>query len=130
VQDDLQAMMQDLVGIVRNEKDMLRAIEGIGTLRKRAARVRVGGNRQYNPGWHTALDLPNLLVVSEAITRAAIERKESRGAHFREDTPDKSAEFGRFNLAIRKGSDGSMLVTREPLPATRPDLQKIIEANR
>jgi succinate dehydrogenase / fumarate reductase flavoprotein subunit len=130
VQHDLQTMMQDLVGIVRNEKDMLRALEGIGQLVRRARRVRVEGNRHYNPGWHTALDLPNLLVVAEAVTRAAIERKESRGAHFREDLPDKSAEYGKVNFAIRKGRDGSMRIEREPLPPTRPDLQKIVEANR
>ena len=110
VQHDLQDMMQDLVGIVRREDEMEQALEGIAKLKERAAKVGVDGNREYNPGWHTALDLNNLLTVSEAITRAAIERKESRGAHFRDDFPDKDAAFGKFNLVISKGADGAMKV--------------------
>src|SRR4029078_12983894 len=82
VQHDLQEMMQDKVGIVRNEKDMLSALEGLETLKVRATKVGVVGNREYNPGWHTALDLDNLLTCSEAITRAAIERRGSPGGHF------------------------------------------------
>jgi succinate dehydrogenase / fumarate reductase flavoprotein subunit len=129
VQHDLQEMMQDLVGIVRTEREMLRALEGIGQLRRRARRVRVRGNRHYNPGWHTALDLQNLLTVSEAVTRAAIERKESRGAHFREDTPAKSAELGKINIVVRKRGDAEMEIARVALPEVRADLTKIIEAN-
>ena len=87
VQHDLQDMMQDLVGIVRREEEMEQALDGILKLRERAKHVAVRGNREYNPGWHTALDLNNLLTVSEAVTRAALERKESRGAHFRDDYP-------------------------------------------
>jgi succinate dehydrogenase / fumarate reductase flavoprotein subunit len=82
VQYDLQEMMQDLVGIVRKEEELLKAIEELKKLSQCANKVKVIGNREYNNGWHTALDLQNLLTVSEAITRAAIERKESRGAHF------------------------------------------------
>ena len=95
VQHDLQEMMQDLVGIVRTEAEMRRRSSELGQLRERAARVGVGGHREYNPGWHTALDLRNLLTVSEAIARSAIERKESRGGHFREDYPDKSPSSPR-----------------------------------
>ena len=129
VQEELQAMMQDLVGIVRHEEEMRRAQEAIGKLKERAARVRVAGNRHFNPGWHTALDLPSLLTVSEAITRSALERQESRGAHFREDHPSKDPEAGRFNLIVRQDGAGSMRVERRPIPEMRPDLKKIVEEN-
>jgi succinate dehydrogenase / fumarate reductase flavoprotein subunit len=127
VQYDLQDMMHDKVGIVRRQEEMEQALEGIQKLRKRAANVFVVGNREYNPGWHTALDLNNLLTVSEAITRAAIERKESRGAHFRDDYPEKDAASGTFNLLVRKGKDGEMQVTRAPLPKMSDELKRIIE---
>jgi succinate dehydrogenase / fumarate reductase flavoprotein subunit len=127
IQQELQGMMQDLVGIVRTEAEMERALEGIGRLRERAARVGVTGNREYNPGWHTALDLPNLLTVSEAVTRAALERRESRGAQFRDDYPAKDAAFGAFNIVVRKGPDGEMGISRQPLPPTSPELQAVIE---
>lgn len=128
VQQELQEMMQDLVGIVRTEADMARAIEGIQRLKEAAAIVGVPGNREYNPGWHTALDLGNLLVVSEAVARAGHERKESRGAHFREDYPQKEEEYGKINIILRRDADGSMQVSREPLPPTPPELQQLIEA--
>jgi succinate dehydrogenase / fumarate reductase flavoprotein subunit len=127
VQYALQDMMQSLVGIVRNEPEMQRALDCLRELGSRAARVGVGGHREYNPGWHAALDLHNLLTVSEAITRCAIERKESRGGHFREDYPDKSAGFGTFNLVARKGRDGTMEISRAPLPEMPAELKQIIE---
>ncbi len=127
IQRELQEMMQDLVGIVRNESEMLRALEGIHQLRERARRVRVYGNREYNPGWHTALDLAHLLTVSEATTRSAVERKESRGAHFREDYPDKDAASGKFNIVVRQGADGTMQVRREPLQEMPEYLKQIVE---
>jgi succinate dehydrogenase / fumarate reductase flavoprotein subunit len=127
VQDQLQDMMQDLVGIVRREEEMQRALERIEELRKQAARTGVPGNREYNNGWHTSQDLPNLLVVSEAITRAALERKESRGAQFRDDYPEKDEAFGRVSFLVRKGAGGAMQVIREPIPELRPDLKQIIE---
>ena len=127
IQHALQEMMQDLVGIVRKEDEMLRALEGLQKLRKRGGQVAVPGNREYNPGWHTALDLDNLLTVSEAIARAAVERKESRGAHFREDFPNKDTAAGKFNIVVRKGTDGSMQVRREPLPEMPAELKQIIE---
>ena len=129
VQHDLQEMMQDLVGIVRRGEEMERALEGIAGLWERAARVGVGGNREYNPGWHTALDLPSLLTVSEAITRAALERRESRGGHFRDDYPDKDPAFGTFNVLVRRGPGGEMQITREPIPAMPAELKQIIEEN-
>ncbi len=124
---DLQDKMQDLVGIVRNEAEMAQALEVIAGLRERARKVRVDGNRWYNPSWHTALDLPNLLIVSEAITRAAIERKESRGAHFREDHPAKTAEGATFNIVVRRGDGDSMRVERVPVTPIREDLKALIE---
>jgi succinate dehydrogenase / fumarate reductase flavoprotein subunit len=130
VQEDLQAMMQDLVGIVRQEDEMQRALVGLKALRERAERVSVAGNREYNPGWHTALDLGNLLTVSEAITRCAIERKESRGGHFREDYPDKDPAAASFNLVVSKGSDGEMQLRRQSIAALPNELQQVIEENK
>jgi succinate dehydrogenase flavoprotein subunit len=130
VQKDLQDTMQDLVGIVRNESEMRDALEKINVFRKRAEKAAVTGNREYNPGWHTALDLKNLLTVSEAITRAALERKESRGAQFRDDYPDKNEQFAKVNTMIAKAADGSMQVRLEPLPEMPDYLKQIIEENR
>jgi succinate dehydrogenase / fumarate reductase flavoprotein subunit len=130
VQHQLQSMMQDLVGIVRTGPEMERALEGLARLKARAQRVGVPGNREYNPGWHTALDLDNLLIVSEAITRAAIERRESRGGHFRDDCPDKDPACARFNIVIRKGSDGRMELTREPIREMPPELTRVIEEQK
>ena len=127
VQYALQDMMQDLVGIVRNDPEMQRALEALAVLRTRAARVGVAGHREYNPGWHAALDLENLLTVSEAITRSAIERKESRGGHFRDDYPNKETSFGTFNFIVRKGPDGRMEVSRAPIPEMPDELKRIIE---
>jgi succinate dehydrogenase / fumarate reductase flavoprotein subunit len=130
VQQDLQTMMQELVGIVRTEGEMARALEEIARLRERARSVGVAGNREYNPGWHTALDLGNLLTVSEAIARAAIERKESRGGHFREDYPDKDPAGATFNIVIRRGPDGEMRLAREPIREMPAELKAIIEEQK
>jgi len=127
IQHELQGMMQKLVGIVRLEDEMQQALHEIAKLKEQSRHVAIYGNREYNGGWHTALDLPNLMTVSEAIARAAIERKESRGAHFRDDYPDKSEECAKFNIIIRQGADGEMQVTREVLPELRSDLKQVIE---
>jgi succinate dehydrogenase / fumarate reductase, flavoprotein subunit len=127
VQHALQGMMQDLVGIVRQESEMLQALESIKQLAAKAERVGVGGHREYNSGWHTALDLHNLLTVSEIVTRAAIERKESRGAHFRDDFPNKSEEFATFNIVVKKSPGGEPQITRETIAPMRADLQQIIQ---
>jgi succinate dehydrogenase / fumarate reductase flavoprotein subunit len=127
VQHDLQEMMQSLVAIVRREDKMTRALDGIGKLSERAGRVAVYGHREYNPGWHTALDLNHLLTVSEAITRSAIERKESRGGHFREDFQGKDAGFGKVNVVVKKNSDGTMNVRRETIPEMPAELKQVIE---
>jgi succinate dehydrogenase / fumarate reductase flavoprotein subunit len=127
VQHELQETMQDLVGIVRREEEMQRALKVVGDLRSRAARIGVGGNREYNPGWHTALDLRHLLTVSEAIARCAIERRESRGGHFRDDYPDKSSEFAAFNLVVKRGAGGEMQLERVPIAPMPQELKAIIE---
>jgi len=130
IQSALQEMMQALVGIVRTESDMQHALQELTTLRTRAERAAVTGHREYNPGWHTAIDLGHLLTVSEAITRSAIERKESRGGHFREDFPEKDPKFAAFNIVTVKGRDGSMHVRRVPLPEMPAELKQIIEEQR
>ena len=130
IQYELQERMQELVGIVRNEGDMQRALEVVDDLRQRAEKVSVVGNREYNPGWHTALDLKFLLIVSEAVARAALERKESRGAHFREDYEEKDEAFGSLNITQHKGADGEMVINRVPVTPLREDLAAIIEENR
>jgi succinate dehydrogenase / fumarate reductase flavoprotein subunit len=127
IQRELQEMMQDLVGIVRTEDEMQRALEGIGRLWERASRVAVTGNREYNPGWHTALDLTNLLTVSEAITRSAIERKESRGAQFREDYPSKDPAFANINIMVKQDTGGTMKVSQVPIPEMRDELRQVIQ---
>ncbi|MCK6690953.1 MAG: fumarate reductase/succinate dehydrogenase flavoprotein subunit [Thermoanaerobaculia bacterium] len=126
VQYDLQDMMQDLVGIVRNEAEMQQAVTELKKLQERAQNVKVVGNREYNGGWHTALDLQNLLAVSEAIALAALQRKESRGAHFREDYPAKDDQNGKFNSVVRISADGQMEIRKDPLPEIREDLKEII----
>ena len=130
IQKDLQETMQNLVGIVRTKTEMREALDRIGKLKARAEKTAVTGNREYNPGWHTALDLKNLLTVSEAITRAALERKESRGAQFREDYPEKDERFSKVNTIVSKCADGSIPVRLEPLPEMPDHLKQIIEENR
>jgi succinate dehydrogenase / fumarate reductase flavoprotein subunit len=127
IQYDLQESMQDLVGIVRTEEEMQRALGVIAGLRERAARAGIAGNRQYNNGWHTAMDLDNMLLVSEAITRAALLRKESRGAQFREDFPNKDPEWGRYNIVVARGTDGGMRVEQRAIPPMPAPLKAVIE---
>ena len=127
VQQDLQKMMQAQVGIVRKEDEMRAALEEIAKLKTRAVAVQAPANREYNPGWHTCMDLSNLLIVSEALTKCAIERKESRGAQFREDFPEKSKEFGNCNMIIKKGADGQMVLRREAVKPLPDELKAIID---
>ena len=87
----------------------------------------ITGHRQYNNGWHTAIDLASLLLVSEAITRAALLRKESRGAQFREDFPNKDADWGKHNIIVKRGADGEMLVEKRALPPLPDELQAVIQ---
>jgi succinate dehydrogenase / fumarate reductase flavoprotein subunit len=126
VQHDLQNLMQDNVGIVRRDEEMRIALKGLAGLKERAKKVGVDGHREYNPGWHTALDLRNLLTVSEAIARAALDRKESRGGHFRDDYPAKDKEYATFNTVIKRDASGEMQLERRPIPPMPAELQGII----
>ena len=127
LQHKLQDIMQEMVGIVRHEEEMREALKRIRELEVASNAVSVEGNREYNAGWHTALDLHNLLIISEIVTRAALERKESRGAHFRDDYPAKDEQSGKFNIVARKGLNAEAQLTREPIPPMREDLRQIIE---
>lgn len=122
----LQQTMQDLVGIIRTEDELTKALDEIQVLKERARRVKVEGNRHYNPGWHLALDLKSMLTVSECITLAALERKESRGAQTRDDYPQTDPQFGKVNVAIRQ-KDGELQVALESLPQMPEELRAIIE---
>src|SRR5688572_30757092 len=130
VQADLQETMQALVGIVRLEGEMKDALTHIAGFNERTARVGVDGHREYHSGWHTALDLRNLLAVSEAIARSAIERRESRGGHFREDFPDKGAEFGTVNMMVKQVAGGGMQLSRIPIPPIPDHLKQVIEEQK
>ena len=130
---ELQSTMQDLVGIIRVEDELKTALERIAVLKARAAKVAVEGNRQYNPGWHLALDLRNMLLVSQAVAAAALERQESRGGHTRDDYPTADPYWGTQNVVLalaspEAGSAGADLsVKRQPLPKPPPELAKLLE---
>ncbi len=130
IQSELQDLMQAKVGIVRSQSEVDAGLEGVLALGARSKTVVSPGSREYNPGWHTALDLPNLLLVSEAAARTAAVRKESRGAHFREDHPGKDERWGKTTLVVRRGEGGAMEVSEEPVAAPRGELLQIIEENR
>jgi succinate dehydrogenase / fumarate reductase flavoprotein subunit len=122
---DLEQTMQDLVGIFRNEEDLSVGLRKIAELAGRASRARVEGSRLFNPGWHLARDLKSMLTVSEAVTRSAIARRESRGAHSRTDHPKTDPEWGRRNLVVRRGADGMDLAER-PVPQPPAELQALL----
>jgi len=128
IQSDLQECMHNLVGIIRTEDELKRAVEELAVLRDRAARVGVEGHRQYNPGWHLALDLRSMLAVSECIARAALERRESRGGHTREDYPRTDPEQASFNVVVRQQGD-ELILTRPPKPPLPDDLRALLEAS-
>jgi succinate dehydrogenase / fumarate reductase flavoprotein subunit len=132
IQFDLQNMMQQYAGIVRNETDLRRAAEELQKLKARASKAVAPGNREYNPGWHTAMDLQNLLAVSEALVLSGLDRKESRGGHFREDFPNKDeANFGKHNTVIRRNpATCGMELVREPIKAMSDELKKVVEENK
>jgi succinate dehydrogenase / fumarate reductase flavoprotein subunit len=127
IQQELQETMQALVGIIRSGPELEEAIGRIQGRKERVRHVGVEGNRQYNPGWHQALDLRSLLTVSEMIALSALERKESRGAHTRDDCASSSAEFGKVNVVVRMGPYGEPRVSEEPLPQMPEELQKLFE---
>ena len=119
--------MQDKAGIARDEGGLAEALDELQQLKTRAQAMGVGGSREYNPGWHTALDLQNLLTVAEAVVMASDARKESRGAHSRLDYLDKDPEWGTVNLVLKKGHDGEMELRREGISKIPKELRKIIE---
>jgi succinate dehydrogenase / fumarate reductase, flavoprotein subunit len=126
IHEELRSMMQSLVGIVRTDEDLRAALVKIGEFRVRAARAKAGGNIQYNPGWHLALDLKNMLDISEAVTKAALERTESRGGHTREDFPETDKEWGKVNCVVRQNQDGIQVV-REPRPPMPAELEELLK---
>jgi succinate dehydrogenase / fumarate reductase, flavoprotein subunit len=128
VQHDLQQTMHDLVGIIRTAPEMQDALERIAALKERVANLSVEGHRQYNPGWHLALDLPHMLTVSECIARAALEREESRGGHTRDDFPATDPAWGKLNLICSRAPDGSVALTRQPLPQMPSELAEVFES--
>jgi succinate dehydrogenase / fumarate reductase, flavoprotein subunit len=129
VHQELQETMQDLVGIIRTEGELKAALEKLAVLKERARRVRVEGNRQYNPGWHLALDLDSMLTVSECVATAALERKESRGGHTRDDYPKADPEAGKVNMVLRQRVD-QLELRREPLPEMPDDLRQLFEETK
>lgn len=121
LQQDLQAVMGDLVGIIRRHGELEDALGRLAELRERVAKVSAAGGRRYNPGWHLALDLRNMLVVSECTAKAALERQESRGGHTREDYPAMEPKWRQVNLVCTLDGD-TVQLTRKPLPKMRPEL--------
>ena len=129
IQADLQETMQALVGIIRTEWELKEAIKEIEVLKERAGKVRVEGGRVYNPGWHTALDLKSLLTVAECSAMAALERKESRGGHTRDDHPYTDDTWGKINVVLRL-RDGRVQVSREPLPEMPAELKALFQERK
>ncbi|HWU21359.1 MAG TPA: FAD-binding protein, partial [Nocardioides sp.] len=128
IQSDLQQTMQDLVGIIRDAPELERAITAIEELKQRAQHLSVEGHRQYNPGWHLAIDLRNLLLVAESVAKAALERKESRGGHTRNDFPGPDPEWGSKNLVVRLNADGTGVdLTEQPLPVMPDELKQFFD---
>ncbi|MEK7378281.1 MAG: FAD-binding protein, partial [Candidatus Binatota bacterium] len=126
---ELQDCMQNLVGIIRTEKELKQALDKLATFKQRLTKVSVEGNRQYNPGWHLALDLYSMLAVSEAVTLAAIERKESRGGHTRDDYPKTDPKFAKVNVVVRK-IKGELRISQEPLPEMPEEIKKLVEEQK
>ncbi|HEX8767943.1 MAG TPA: FAD-binding protein, partial [Jatrophihabitans sp.] len=131
VHQELQQTMNDLVGIIRTEPEMRQALDRLADLKARARQVSVEGHRQFNPGWHLALDLQNMIAVSECVARAALIRQESRGGHTRDDFPAMSSEWRQRNLVCTLSADsdgmGEVNVAEKPIPAMRPDLLELFE---
>jgi succinate dehydrogenase / fumarate reductase flavoprotein subunit len=126
---DLQECMQSLVGIIRTEGELKKALEEIAILKQRLTRVTVQGGREFNPAWHLALDLHSMLSVSEAVTLGALERKESRGGHTRDDYPFADDHFGKVNVVLRR-QGGQFTVKQEPLPEPPPELKALLQERK
>jgi succinate dehydrogenase / fumarate reductase flavoprotein subunit len=130
IQADLQETMHTLVGIIRTESELIEALKRIDALKARAKKVGAGGGRTYNPGWHTALDLKSLLTVAECSARAALDRKESRGGHSREDHPYTDDTWGTINVVLKQAGDGSVALRHEPLPQMPPELKALFQERK
>ncbi|MGI8435199.1 MAG: fumarate reductase/succinate dehydrogenase flavoprotein subunit [Nocardioidaceae bacterium] len=128
IQHDLQDVMQRLVGIIRTREELEESLAEIEALKQRASRLSVEGHRQYNPGWHLALDLVNMLTVSECIAKAALERQESRGGHTRDDFPGADDHWGSRNLVLVEGAGGQVELAHQPLPVMPDELKTLFEA--
>jgi succinate dehydrogenase / fumarate reductase flavoprotein subunit len=126
---ELQDCMQHLVGIIRTESELKKALGEIGRFRERLSRISVEGNRQYNPGWHLALDLRTMLAVAEVCTLSALERKESRGGHTREDYPKTDPNLAKINMVTRK-KNGAVKISQEPRPEIPEELKKLLEEQK
>ena len=131
LQYELQEMMQANVGIIRNEAEVVEALEKLDELKERAANVAVGGGRVYNPGWNLATDLPSMLTVSTCTAQGARDRRESRGGQTREDFPKADLELGKVNFVQRqssgRGFSSEITITPEPLPVMPDELMAIFE---
>jgi succinate dehydrogenase / fumarate reductase flavoprotein subunit len=128
VHRDLQDTMHNLVGIIRTAEEMSQALEKIEEFKTRVAHVSVEGHRQYNPGWHLSIDLKNMLLVSESIARAALDRKESRGGHTRDDYPATDPSWGQINVLVRLNSDRTGVeVFHQDLPQMPDELKKLFD---
>lgn len=129
IHHQLQESMQNLVGIFRTEEDLKKGISKIEELRQRAAKVAVKGERAYNPGWHLVGDLKSMLTVSEAVAKAALARKESRGAHSRLDYPNPDEKFGKLNVVVSQ-KNGEVNISTSPVPEVPEELKKLLAENK
>ena len=128
VHHEIQQTMSDLVGIIRRESEIKTALGELEKLRERAVKVSAAGGRVYNPGWHMALDLRNILLIAECVAQAALERQESRGGHTRDDYPEMSPEWRKVNVICSLDGD-RVVLRRQPIPAMRPDLLELFEVS-
>jgi succinate dehydrogenase / fumarate reductase, flavoprotein subunit len=130
VQNDLQQTMNDLVGIIRTRDELEKSLGEIEKLKERAKHLKVSGDRQYNPGWHLAIDLRNMLLVSECVAKAALEREESRGGHTRDDHPGFDDAWGRKNIVLSINAEGDGVdLTTKPLPEMPDELAAFFEGD-
>jgi len=129
IHGELQVVMNDLVGLIRRESEMKTALVELDKLRAREAQVSAAGGRAYNPGWHLALDLRNMLLVAECVAQAALERQESRGGHTRDDYPGMSPEWRKINLICSAGAQGTVSLKRQPNPPMRTDLLELFDVS-
>jgi succinate dehydrogenase flavoprotein subunit len=129
VHHEIQQTMSDLVGIIRKESEIKTALSELEKLRERAEKISAAGGRAYNPGWHLALDLRNILLIAQCVAQAALERQESRGGHTRDDYPEMSAEWRKVNLICSLDAAGDVTLRKQPMAPMRPDLLELFEVS-